>query len=235
MSLAACFAALALLAAVPMAAEGVRVIRLPPPGSRSWQAVRLPGVDRATDYETVELDGSRALRASSKCSASALVLRLEDVDLERTPRLRWRWRVDEEVATQEPRTRGGDDFAARVYVLFPFDAERASTWERMRRRILQIFYEEQAIPGHALSYVWCDALPKGTEWPNPYTSRSRMISLHSGPRESWLFQEVDVASDYVSLFEREPPQPTALGIMSDSDDSCGSATAWFADFEFRGP
>jgi hypothetical protein len=62
-----------------------------------------------------------------------------------------------------------------------------------------------------------------------------MISLGDGPLGTWRVEEVDVRADHVAVFGHEPPRPLALGIMSDSDDSCGAATAWFAGFEFRGP
>lgn len=120
-------------------------------------------------------------------------------------------------------------------MIFPFDAERASIWERTRRRVLQTLYGDEAVPGHALNYVWSDELPERTHWPNPCTARSQMISLGAGPEQQWLSEDVDVASDYALFFGRARPRPTALGIMTDSDNSCGRATAWYADFEFLRP
>jgi hypothetical protein len=190
-------------------------------------------VERRTRYTVRIQDGTPVLRARSECAASALVLPLEDVDLDRTPRLRWRWRVDEDVAPEAPLTKQGDDFAARVYVMFPFDPGRASVWQRLQRRLAQALYGE-SLPGEALSYVWSEQIPAGESWPNPYAEQSRMISLGAGPPGQWVEAQVDVRADYAAHFGAAVPDPMALGVMSDSDNSCGSATAWFAGFELRG-
>lgn len=207
-------------------------IRLPDPGSDAWQPLSLRGVERKTLYEPVSIDGIRAVRSFSDCSASGLTLPLGGIDLRTTPRLRWRWRVERAPESADPRIKAGDDFAARVYVLFPFVPERASLWERIRHRTgVALFGEE--IPGGALNYVWTPREPAGTHWDNPFTDRSKMISVGAGPVSQWQSVDVDVAADYRSLFGSEPPVPMALALMTDSDNSCQRAEALFADFRFE--
>jgi len=41
-----------------------------------------------------------------------------------------------------------------------------------------------------------------------------------------------VAADYRESFGREAPPPQSLVLMTDSDDTCGSARALYADFRF---
>ncbi len=204
---------------------------LPPPAEPPWQPLRFPRVERASRYQPVGLDGVRAVRAESECSASALLLRVEDVDLRRMPLLRWRWRVEHRLDLADERHKGGDDFAARVYVMFRFDPARASWLERARRRVAEAFYGRE-LPGNAINYVWSSREPAGAVWDNPYTASSKMVSLGAGPLPEWRSEEVNVWDDYRRLFATDPPALVGVALMSDSDDSCGRAVAWLAELRF---
>jgi hypothetical protein len=145
---AAVFAIGALGAAAASASE----VALPAPGGPAWQPLEFSKIPRHTRYELVDAGG--ALRADSQCAASGLLLPLDAVDLRATPRLRWRWKVEKPIgATLDERSKSGDDFAARVYVAFAFEPERAGVWERARRRLGAALYGED-LPGSALNYVW---------------------------------------------------------------------------------
>lgn len=190
-----------------------------------------PKVERHTKYTATTVDGLEAVGAQSECSASAWVFRLEGVDLEATPRLRWRWRVDEELHIEDERVKDGDDFAARVYVIFPFDSERASRWRRLRHALASRLHGSE-LPGGAINYVWSSSEPAGRHWDNPFSEESKMISLGRGPLGEWKDEEVDVLADYERLFGEAPPEPVGLAVMSDSDNSCQKATAYVAAFRF---
>ncbi len=207
---------------------------LPPPGSSGWSPLVFPKVRRHTTYAAVEVDGRRAVRAESVCAASALVHALADVDLARTPRLRWQWRIERALPATDERQKAGDDFAARVYVMFRFDPAHASFAERVQHRLGTLLYGPD-VPGNALTYVWSTGQPAGMRWDSPYTPSSKVTSLGAGPLPDWTPEEVDVATDYRQRFGSAPPPALALGIMTDSDDTCASAAAGFADFRFVGP
>jgi len=223
--------AYAALVLVLGAIAGAEERPLPPPAEAPWEPLRFPRVERASRYEPMEVDGVRAVRAESECSASALLLRLEDVDLRRTPLLRWRWRVERPLDLTDERHKGGDDFAARVYVMFRFEPARASWLERARRRVAEALYGRE-IPGNAINYVWSSREPAGAVWDNPYTASSKMVSLGAGALPEWRSEEVDVWSDYRRLFGADPPAIVGVALMSDSDDSCGRAEAWLAELRF---
>jgi hypothetical protein len=185
-------------------------------------------------------DDRRAVRAVSECGASALVLELpEDFDLSRTPRLAWRWRIERGLAIGGERTKKADDFAARVYVLFRFDSERASLLRRLQQRMARRFFGRE-VPGLTLNYVWSSSVPIGQHWPSPYHEDARIIVLESDSAEpssgAWREAIVDLATDAARLFDPPPRlQPYALGLMTDSDNVCGHAIAWFSDFRLLGP
>lgn len=232
-SLAAWVAPLILALAGAAAAEPASQ-RLPAPGGDGWRPLALPRVQFATRYERVTKDGREALRATSDCSASAFVFGLDDVDLRRTPRLRWRWRIERGLDIPNERVKAGDDFAARVYLLFPFDPSRASVIARARHALGTRLFGD-GLPGHAINYVWTSREPAGARWDNPFAADSKMISLGRGPLTGWREEEVDVAADYRALFAEEPRRVMGLAVMTDSDNSCQRAEALFADFELRGP
>jgi hypothetical protein len=221
--------ALALLLAAPAAAA--QEVSIPPPGTGAWQPLAFPKVERHTRYTPVDEGGRPVLVAESACSASGLVYPLGDLDLAKTPLLRWRWRVDEALPPADERSRGGDDFAARVYVSFVFEPERASLFERAARRLASAVWGER-MPGGALNYVWSSREPTGALWPNPYTASSRMIALASGGASGWREAEVDLLADYPRAFGHPAPAPLFLALMTDTDDRCARARAGYADFRF---
>ncbi|MFQ5416339.1 MAG: DUF3047 domain-containing protein [Myxococcota bacterium] len=219
----------AVAATAPRASE---VVALAAPPNAPWQPLRFRNAPSETRYSAAELDGVAAVRADSHCSASALRLALGDLDLRRTPRLRWRWRVDRPLDVTDERSKRGDDFAARVYVSFRFDPERASFRERIQHRLGRLLYRGEP-PGRAINFVWASRAAPGSRWDNPYVPESKMLVLRSGAARGWRDEDVDVLDLYVALIGDEPPPVQGIAIMSDSDDSCQRGTAAFADFRFE--
>ena len=219
--------ALALLLGAAAASGQERA--LPPPDSAAWQPLAFPKIERHTRYTSASEDGRPVLRAESECSASGLLLPLSDVELAKTPLLRWSWRVDESLAPADERSRAGDDFAARVYVAFAFEPERASLLERAARGLAAAVYGE-SLPGNSLDYVWSSHEAVGADWPNPYTASAHMLVAESGTAAGWRDVEVDLLADYARVFSHGAPAPLFLALMTDTDDRCLRARASYADF-----
>jgi Protein of unknown function (DUF3047) len=206
-------------------------LRLPTPGAADWQPLTFPKIERHTRYTIESEGGAEVLRAESECSASGLLYPLHGIDLAATPLLRWRWRIDAGLEPTDERSKDGDDFAARVYVTFPFEPARASLFERAAQSLGRAIYGEQ-VPGSALAYVWASREPVGARWPNPFASSSQMIVAASGPASGWRDAEVDLLADYQRSFSHAPPAPLFLALMTDSDNRCARAGASYADFRF---
>lgn len=231
-----------MLAVAPVHATDSGLRRLPSPGSDLWQPIRFRSIDRHTLYERLDPTNSTpdaqggndpiaVLRARSECSASGLILRLSgEVDLRSTPKLRWSWRVEEGLDIPDERVRGGDDFAARVYVLFDFDPAQSSLWQRLRRQVAIALYGE-GLPGKAISYVWASHAPVGSSWKNPYSADTMMVVLQSRGDLGWRTQTVDLVEDHHRLLGESRASLMGIAVMSDSDDSCQKAAAYFSDFE----
>ena len=225
--------ALAGLLALAAARSGAEVVELPAPGAPPWRATILRGVERATAYEPVADGGAPALRAESHCAASALALPLDAADLRRTPVLSWRWRVERGPAVADEQSRAGDDFAARVYATFRLERERASLLERLWHRLAESFYGEE-LPGSALVWVWAGRSEPGRSWESPYTSSAKLVALRSGTPGDWQTERVNLLRAYREAFGREAPPLRGIALMSDSDNSCQEAVAWYAGFRLLG-
>ena len=206
-------------------------VAIPAPGTEAWQPLSFPKIEQHTRYTPASEDGRPVLRAESDCSASGLLYPLRNVDLAKTPLLRWRWRIDEALAAADERTKAGDDFAARVYVSFAFEPERASLLERATRRLASVVYGE-TLPGSSLAYVWTSREPVGARWPNAYTAAAHMIAAASGAPAGWRDAEADLLADYQRSFSHPAPAPLFLALMTDTDNRCLRARASYADFRF---
>ncbi len=204
------------------------------PGEPAWRAIEFPKVPAHTRYEVERVEGRAVGKATSACSASGMLLPLADIDLGRTPLLSWSWRVAAGPMPSDEQARREDDFAARVYVVFPFESDGVPLWQIAARRLAERVYGRE-LPGPTLNYVWTFRVGEGERWSSPSTDTARMIALRSQRDSShrWRSETVDVAADQRELSPRPHRPPIALAIMSDTDDTCSRAEVWFGDFRFH--
>lgn len=204
-------AALLVSAAGTVAAERLDVGQFSQGVLKHWEAKEFSGT---TDYQ-LETDHERGtvLGARSQGSASGL-FRKVDLDLNATPWLHWSWKVDNLLQGVDERTKAGDDYPARIYVVFSGGV---------------FFWKTRA-----LNYVWSSHQATGSEWPNAYTGNARMIAVQSAetPAGQWRSEVRDVRADYRRLFGEEPGPVAAVAIMTDTDNTGQSAKAWYGDIWF---
>lgn len=202
--------ALLILAAAsgPSPAAEIPVARFSHSDLSGWSDKKFKG---STDYSFA--DG--ALKAHSVKGASAKIRKMS-VDTRMYPTLSWSWRVSQALKHEEIGKKTGDDFAARVYVIFP----RTFFW-RMR----------------AINYVWAARMEKGSHAPSPYTGNSVTVAVESGNAKAgqWVFEERNIYEDYRKIFGEDPPLLGGIAIMTDTDDSRDAATAWYGDITLHSP
>ncbi|MBC9071258.1 DUF3047 domain-containing protein [Thauera sp. CAU 1555] len=202
-----------------------------------WQHQPLPKVERENRFTLVEdTPGGRAqtvLRIDSEAAASTLAHPLS-VDPGERPWLSWRWKVSAPVAGSDFRRKEGDDYAARVYVLFDYPVERLSFGERAAIALARVLHGAE-LPTAALAYVWGTAQAAGAIGPNPYTDRVRMVVVDSGAVRAgqWVGVRRNVAEDFRAAFGEEAPPITGIAVAADTDNTGEAVTAWFEDLRLE--
>jgi hypothetical protein len=199
--------------------------------SRPWQEVPIKAELKPNRFTLRQWDGASALEVHSSSSMS-LYARPLTVDLDVTPVLCWRWRIDAPIAQADMRRRDGDDYAARVYVSFKLPDSALGLGLRTQLALARTLWGPQ-VPDAALNYVWDNRHPVGTEQPNVYTSRAMMVVLRSGAAEAggWVWERRNVKDDVSRLFS-PAARAVQLAVTADTDNTRQTAHAGFADFHF---
>jgi hypothetical protein len=193
-----------------------------------WEPLVFKKIPRATQYDVIEEGATRVLRARSQNSASGLVRKLA-VDVKRYPILHWRWKVDRVIAKGDLRTKEGDDYPARIYVTFAYDPAAVDFTTRMKYRVGRLLFGE--LPVSALNYIWDTTAPLGTVADSSYTDLSKMIVVESGPERTgeWVEETRNIYEDFLSAFGREPSPVNGIAVMTDTDNTGETATAYYGD------
>ncbi len=195
-----------------------------------WERLTLGKADRHTSYDLVEIDTTVAVRAVSRGGASGLIRR-HRIDPSTHPMLTWRWRVNDTVANGNAFTKDGDDFAARLFVTFDHDPGLGGRIKRSALRALG--YDD--VPTRALNYVWARRAPTDTVFASAHTDWVQMIPVERGSTRTgvWVVESRDVRADYRRAFGESPPAITGVAIMTDTDNTGGTATAYYGDIAFH--
>jgi hypothetical protein len=217
-----------------IAAEPLWVGRFPAQGAipSPWQVESLNKDIPPTRYGLRLWDGVAAVEAQAEKSMALLARPLE-VDLQRTPILCWRWRVEAPLKTADMTTKAGDDYAARVYLTFEVPPETLGVGTRLGLKLARSLHGSQ-VPDAAVNYVWDNTHPVGTWQANAYTERARMRVLRSGAGDAgrWVDERRDVGADFLRAFGHAPRRLSGLAVASDTDNTGEKAHAGFADFAF---
>ena len=187
-------------------ADTIAVSRFATEGIAGWDVKSFKGM---TEYSLVQESGKTVVKAHSVGAASGLFKKVK-LDPVRFRHLRWSWKIAATITNGNEKTKGGDDYAARVYVVFPG----------------RFFWQTKAI-----NYIWANRLPKGAHIPNAFTANAMMLAVESGSenRGIGVMEERDVLADYRRLFAEEPREIGAIAIMTDTDNTGNEATAWYGD------
>ncbi|GAC1422006.1 MAG: DUF3047 domain-containing protein [Burkholderiaceae bacterium] len=197
-----------------------------------WSPLRPSPKAVDTVYALVRDGDTIVLKADARHSMSGL-LHTVRVDVGKYPRIRWRWKISAPVAAADMSTKAGDDYAARIYVMFDYPLEKLSFGTRAKLKLAETLYG-QKIPSAAVNYVWDNRHPVGTIAPNAYTDRARMMVVESGTARvgQWVTETRDLAADFRAAFGEEAPAVVAVALATDTDNTGESVNAWYGDIEF---
>ncbi len=153
-----------------------------------------------TQYSLNQQGADSVITAKGVGSASGLFAETK-IDLTETPILSWSWRGMTSLAGLDERTKQGDDYVARVYVVakHPY-----------------LFWKSRA-----LNYVWSSNQQQDSHWPNAFTSRAMMVAVagSSAPLGVWRQERRNVREDFLHYFGESVTQVDVIAIMSDGDKS----------------
>jgi hypothetical protein len=160
-----------------------------------------------TRYQVVKDGASFCIKAHSSGTASALYYSI-NYDTKAYPIIAWSWKVDHVLKNGDARRMDGDDYAARLYVVFP----SVLPWKT-----------------RAINYIWANKLPVGYAVPNPFTKNSIMLAVQSGSIRTgqWIEEKRNVFEDYRLHFGEDPPKAGAIAIMTDTDNTGEDAIAYY--------
>lgn len=192
----------------PAKTATIEVLTLP--DLSQWKPEKFSG---ETSYEVINIDNQQAIKAQADKSASGLVRKMK-IDLSKTPYMNWSWKVDNVLKDIDETQKDGDDYAARVYVVISGGL---------------FFWRTRAI-----SYAWASRQPKNSHWPNAFTDRAVMVAVESGPELSgqWVTEKRDILEDIQKLLGVDKTSIDAVAIMTDTDNSNQSATAYYGNIYF---
>jgi Protein of unknown function (DUF3047) len=164
-----------------------------------------------TEYRVVRKQGTAVLLAQSKNSASGL-WRMLDIHPVESGTVSWRWEVDHSLpGNRNERKKQGDDYAARVFVVFE---PHFLNWKT-----------------RSLCYVWASQQAQGSVYASPFASNVGTIVLQSGDQFAgkWIVEKRDFVADYKIFFGEPPTRVSAVAFMVDTDNTGSKATAYFDD------
>ena len=163
------------------------------------------------DYEVMKRGGDGYVQALSEKACSALYYRI-GYKLKDYPIMSWQWQVAKFPDKSAAGTgKEKDDYAARVYVIFPFLSFSSSKF---------------------IEYVWDNDGPAGTIMKSPEGDNIMLIVARSGKAkgQEWVNERRNVYEDYVLAFGKPPERRVgAIAIMCDADSTKSDAESMFDD------
>ncbi len=200
---------------------------------QDWEPLTFKKIKAHTVYGMVEDQGRTVIKAHSQASASGLIRKIA-IDVKKYPMVQWRWKITQVNEKTDVTQKSGDDYPARVYVAFVYDPEKAGIWEKARFKTARLIYGEYP-PATVVTYIWANRVPKETRVPNPYVKEVMMIAVQSGKDKAgtWVTEERNIYQDYLDSFGHPPPMTSGVAIMTDTDNTGQTSTAFYGDIFFK--
>lgn len=202
--------AIAILSSSYVSAETVPVGQFSQGLLTGWEDRVFKGT---TQYQLQRDGNTQVLAATVSDGASGKFKRIK-IDLKRTPYLNWRWKVDQAWTGLDEKTKGGDDYPARLYVV-------------VQRGLL-------GISSKTVNYVWASQQLVDSVWVNAFTTQAILIAVESGDKniQQWRSYKRNVKADLRQAFNEDFNQIDIVAVMSDGDNSQQSGRAYFGDIWF---
>jgi hypothetical protein len=198
-----------------------------------WKPLTFKKIERHTVYKVVKDGDVVAVKAVSEASSSGLTREIK-INPKEYPIVQWRWKVANVLKKGDVTKKEGDDYPARIYITFEYDAGKVGFFDKAKYEATRLLYGQYP-PLGAINYIWESKAPKGTVAPNPYVERVKMIVVESGAERlnQWVSEERNIYEDYKKAFGEDPPMISGIAVMTDTDNTGETATAYYGDIVFK--
>lgn len=195
----------------------------------SWMPLTFGSIEEYTSYTLVDDEDTKVIKAESNESASGLTKKLS-FNPKEYPYLSWRWKVNKAIAGTDVTSKSGDDYAARIYVMFKYDLKDLPEKEQSRVNWYK-FFNGELPPLATLNYIWANKSSVGNIVSSPYTDRVKMVILKNkdSALQEWHVEERNIYEDYKKAFGEEPKGVISVAIMTDTDNTRAMAESYFGD------
>ncbi|MDA9556150.1 DUF3047 domain-containing protein [Vibrio sp.] len=209
-----------------------------------WEPLTFEKIPNQTQYSIQSLSQNKVIQAVSSDSASALVWN-GSIDINQTPYMHWCWLVTQGVEQGNAKKKEGDDYAARISVLFEYDADIASWGDRVTFNAYEALYGEYP-PMTTLSYFWANTLKQEEHVFSAYTDTLSLTAIRdksdlhrvessvkpTTPSSPLFCEKRNLLKDHQNYFGRLPTKLQGVAIMTDTDNTKGQAHAYYGDIWF---
>ncbi len=192
----------------------------------NWRPLFFPKIKRHSSY-SIESDAEGSyLKTESHASASAMIYR-QTFDVYTFPNIRWRWKALNIYKNGNAEIRDGDDYPARLYIIFKYEPEKAGFFEKLKYSTAKLLYGEYP-PHSAVNYIWASRDHKRRIMVNAYSEKAMMF-IKRGPSDigAWHAESANILNDYLEAFGEKPPAIASLAVMNDSDNTGEKSVSYF--------
>ena len=199
---------------------------------KNWEPLLFKKIKSHTRYKLMNDNGTVVVSAESKASSSGLMHSIR-INSKEYPFVQWKWKIGNLIEKGDVAKKSGDDYPARIYITFEYDGSKLGFLEKAKFKAAKILYGEYP-PMGAINYIWANRARKESIIPNAYTNRVIMVVVESGSEKlgAWVTEKRNIHEDYKQAFGHEPPMISGVAIMTDTDNTGESTTAYYGDIIF---
>ena len=195
----------------------------------NWEPFYFRKIDEHSSYTVESSEEGSYLKAESNGSASALIYKSQ-FNVYEYPYIKWRWKVENLYKKGNARSKKGDDYPIRIYIMFKYDPKKAGFFDKVKYKTAKTLYGQYP-PHSGLNYIWANRKHKERILTSKYTDKAKMILMQKGNSNvgKWQDHEANIVKDYKEAFGEEPPAIASIAIMNDSDNT-GESSISYVDY-----
>jgi len=199
----------------------------------SWKELKFPKIKRYSRYTILKSEGG-ILKAESDRSASGIIYK-HKFNVYKYHAAKWRWKIKSVYKRGNAKSKSGDDYPIRIYIIFKYNPEKASFFERAKYNAAKLIYGEYP-PHSTINFVWASRNHSERMITSPYTGRAKMIFLQKGNKNAgkWINEKVNILKEYKKAFGKMPPAIAGIAVMNDSDNTKEKAVSYLDYIEVYG-